>query len=259
MRNYMMADLIRIFKRVPRTVLMLICFVLICVSIPGSVSAANMLSDAALGADAAADLVISSIGSTVAFSSGILGLFELIFVFSDDMKAKTTQIAIGVGVSRSKVVLSKFCELLVLLAVDALILVLLILTVGSIAGASFGGASILKLVATIAGEVLLKNAAYASLVFILLFTIRSVTLGVIAFLALSFQVVSGGLFFLTNSIKALESLNLGSYTLSGMLGKVNEILCGAAFDPLPVIGCLAYVGLSLFLTIFLFKKKELEF
>ena len=57
-----------------------------------------------------------------------LGLFDILAVFSEDFKAKTMQVAIGRGVSRTQVVLTKLLDVAMVLLTD--LVLFFVLTVG---------------------------------------------------------------------------------------------------------------------------------
>ena len=98
MHNYVMTDFRRIGKRLPRILLVLavysILFIINLVTLTqGTLDSVNFVI------------------MTESFIGGMplmIGTIELIAVFSDDFKAKTMQVAIGIGIPRYKVVLSKF-------------------------------------------------------------------------------------------------------------------------------------------------------
>ncbi|MGL6269561.1 MAG: hypothetical protein ACRC2O_16625, partial [Chitinophagaceae bacterium] len=54
----------------------------------------------------------------IEFLPVLIGLVELISVFTEDFKAKTMQVAIGIGSPRYRIVLSKLIEMMLLVLVD---------------------------------------------------------------------------------------------------------------------------------------------
>lgn len=263
MTNYIKADMTRIFKRIPRTVLMLITFAAFALAIFTYVSTVRMFTRpemAELGLDMMVipDIVFSSIIQIAGYAAGLFGLFELIHVFSDDLKAKTAQIAIGVGVSRIKVIFSKFFELVLLLAMDMVILLGVSVAMSAVLGDMMTGAQIMELLGTLTMGMLISNIAYLSLVLILIFATQSMTLAVLSFLVLKFHMVSGAI-GMTEYIKALKPLNLGSYTLTTMLDKVSGMIGGAEACLMPILAVAAYIVGAFLITCFIYRKKELEF
>lgn len=263
MLNYIAADLGRIFRRVPRIVLMLVSFAVFCAAVMIFVTIFNIFSEPEVieaGIEIAANenIVFDAIGVIAGYAAGLLGLFELIFVFSDDIKAKTTQIAIGVGISRTQVVLSKFFELLILLIADMIVMLGLSALMGVFLGSALNGAQMIQLFKTLSVDIVLSNIAYSSLVFVLVFTTQSMTLAILGFLALNFHIVSG-IIGLTGYIKALQGLNLSSYSLTTMIGKIGGMAEGAGLSLTPFLGYAAYIIVFLMIACLFFRKKELEF
>lgn len=267
MHNYILADLSRIVKRIPRIAVMLITFGVFCAAVAIYVSIVKLFNDPMI-ADEAAELglgivysentVYNAIRQMAGYAVGIIGLFELIFVFSDDIRAKTTQIAIGLGINRTKVVISKFLELVILLFTDFVILLGLSLLMGLIMGSPLNAAQITELAKTLSIGILLKNVGYCSIVFILIFTTQSMMVAILAYLALNFHVVSN-LIGLADYVKVLQKLHLDEYTLTHFVGRIEEIAAGAKISLIPFAGCAVYIVVSLLITSILFKKKELEF
>ncbi|MGL4284045.1 MAG: hypothetical protein ACRCSI_10700, partial [Eubacterium aggregans] len=62
----------------------------------------------------------------IGFLTVMIGLVELLSVFSDDFKAKTMQVAIGLGIFRWCIVLCKLIEVMVLVLADLLIFALVV-------------------------------------------------------------------------------------------------------------------------------------
>ena len=61
---------------------------------------------------------LSAISFPLSFMAMFLGLFDILAVFSEDFKAKTMQVAIGRGVSRTQVVLTKLLDVAMVLLTD---------------------------------------------------------------------------------------------------------------------------------------------
>lgn len=263
MLNYIKADLSRIFKRAPRIVLLLISFAVFCLAIFIYVSVTKVLADPAfeelgLGIVNPTSHVYGAIVQIAGYAMGLFGLFELIYVFSDDFRAKTAQIAIGVGVGRFKVILSKLIDLLVLLVVDMIVLLGLSFLMSMLLGATMSMPQLLDLGKQMVVGMVLSNLAYSALLFILLFPTQSMTLGILGFLALNFHIVSG-IVSLSNHVSALEKLNLSRYTLTTFLGKIGDMAEGAALDIVPFLAVAAYIAVSLLITHLLYRNKELDF
>ncbi|MDO4530430.1 MAG: hypothetical protein Q4C06_00480 [Bacillota bacterium] len=246
MINYICADLKRIMVRLPR-VMMTLCvyavlLIVVAVTYYTGWSSVNF---------------IKNIQQYIGMVPVALGLIELIAVFSDDFKAKTMQVAIGLGISRTKVVLCKLIEMIVLAVVDAIIFAVLALGAAFILDAGLNPEQIREFGASIS-MMAISCVAYTSLTMIVMFYNQGTGLGRIVYLALSGGVVSLAI-TLIGLLKYLEALHLDSYTLTHFLSVAKARWVIGAPDIKPFIAILIYVAVSTAITAFLFRKRELEF
>lgn len=246
MSNYICADLKRILFRLPRIILTLLVYAVFAAVVAYTYyaqwSSINFVTNVQL---------------YIEFLPILLGLVELIAVFADDFRAKTMQVAIGLGISRAKVVYSKLIEVVVLAAIDLAVLAVIILGVASYleAGLSPAQSKELLIGLTMAG---VTTISYISVTMILMFYNQSTGLGRILYLLLSAGMVSA-VVSLIGVIEFLEPLNIESHTMSHYLSVTRARWIVGIFDVKAVIACLIYIAASTAITIFLFKKSELEF
>lgn len=99
MLDYITADYIRIMKRVPRIIGLVLYFIamIIFMMVRFNSTTSNWTSVS----------FVSATNSFIIFFSLFCGLFEFLSAISDDLKAKTMQVAIGLGISRSKLLLRR--------------------------------------------------------------------------------------------------------------------------------------------------------
>lgn len=267
MRNYIFADMKRIFRRVPHVIVMLIIYAAFVLAVylshlfTGAVTGSGIAdSFAEQGLDVQMFLpsLYSVIMNVAGFFTAVVGLLELIAVFSDDLKAKTMQVAIGVGISRSGVVLCKMIELLMLLVLDVAVIGLLGVGLGCMLGVPLSGQEVGDLFIHLGMGYIVANFAYACLTAVVVFASQSMTSAILTYLALSFYVVSG-IIGMSSMVKVLEPLHLSRYTLSEVLDALNGMVESLRFNWTPVVGLLAYMVVSIGIAIFIFRKKELEF
>ena len=246
MSNYIYADLKRILFRAPRIILTLLVYAVFAAvtafTYYTSWSSINFVKNAQ---------------TYIEFLPILLGLVEMIAVFADDFRAKTMQVAIGLGISRAKVVFCKLIEAAVLVAIDLAVLAAIVLGASSYlkAGLSPSQTNELLICLTMAG---VSTISYISLTMILMFYNQSTGLGRILYLLLAVGIVSAAV-SLIGIIEFLEPLRLESYTLSNFLSVARARWIVGTFDVKSIIGILAYIAGSTGLTIFLFRKRELEF
>lgn len=263
MRNYIKADLLRIAKRIPQILVTLLSYGALALAIFIFVQTTRVMADPALAelglnVIVSSSLVFDAAMKVIPYFAVFMGLLAMIFVFSDDFKAKTAQIAIGAGISRSRIIFSKLTEVLILLVIHALAFAGITILMNALMGFNMNGAQYAELARFLGMNMVLTNMAYLSLVTILLYATQSMVLPILAYLALSFELVSGAIGMLSY-IRVLEPLNLGRYTLTTFLGQLETNLGAGVFDALPVIGILAYMAAGIVLATLLFRKKELEF
>ncbi len=249
MINYIRADFYRIFRRIPRWIMFVLCLAGL---VAGSFWMAYMreMNSVAL---------VSSCGMVFLVAAVLFGLIELVSVFSADFKAKTMQIAIGTGVLRRHVVLAKMIEFAVLTLLDNLVLMLCI-TVGShIMGIPLRGSEIYQVLITVFGYMLymLVPAVYTM---IPMFFTQHTGLATILYLVLFIDPASVIMeqFFSTNKIVLF--LHLNELTFTSMVGVFNTQLgLQISFPIFAILGLLLYIVVGYFIAARIFRKRELEF
>ena len=187
----------------------------------------------------------------------IFGLVEYGVVYGDDMKAKTMQIAIGTGISRKKVIFTKWVEIMILAIIDVAIFIGIAYVISMIRGAVFSGEPFRDIM-ILSGFSLLKLAGAAGVTSILLFGTMNTTLGMILFITSSF----GILYFLVNAlitIGPLEALHLDQYLFTSLLEAAKSRAIIGTFSVPHILGILAYLIVFYLVACKVFKKVELEF
>lgn len=247
MINYLRADLKRIYMRIPRLIALLVVYAaliaMLCFSVDEEWNGINFV----------VTLSQFSIALPV-----LLGVIELVSVYADDFKAKTMQIAIGIGIKRRRVILVKLIEMAVLICTDLLFLALVALIVGG--GILHAGLQAEQYVdtAVLILDVWMKIVGYSSISMILMFFMQSTGMATLVYIALSSTVVYR-LSSMLLEAKWIAPLHLGRYTITALLNIFHSQLVLGNFHIASLIGILIYVGLGFGITVFLFKGRELEF
>ena len=250
MRNYIHADIKRILQRSSHLFTMLLAF--------GIFFCAVYLPNR--GGQTTSVTLVTSACSTLDWLVVIIGLFEMIAVFSEDFKVKTMQVAIGLGVSRSKVVLCKLIEVAILLVLDCIALTLLTMGMGALLGFAIPFYVLQDLIVTLLVKCLIAQIASVSLTMIVLFLTQSTILSIFVFILISGGIVNMLLTALPMlGITALDNLNLARLTLSYLVGLFNSRLLLGTFDFPSALGIAIYIGVGVFATCKLFGKRELDF
>ena len=246
MIGYLCADLKRIAVRIPRWIVLLVLY--------GILVAILVFSH---NEETTSVVFITMVEQYIRVLTVFLGLVELISIYSDDFKARTMQVAIGIGVSRRAVILCKFLELLLYAFIDLAAFGLIALVVSLIQRIGLHSAQIVEMF-TMLFNVWVSIAGYISLSMIVLFFMQATGIGTLLYLALSTGTVSSLLSLLTG-LDAVKRFHLDQYTLTSLLkASGTQLLLGnihwAAF-----LGVALYIALGYNRTSALFRRRELEF
>lgn len=250
MRNYIHADIKRILSRKSHAFSMLLLFAIYALMLYMPNRDLQMTSVA----------LINSACSNLGYLALFIGLFEMLAVFSEDFKVKTMQVAIGLGVSRSKVVLCKLLEVFILLVIDSLALLAIVLGVGGLLGVSVPMTVLKDLIVTLLTQVVWGNTVYTSLTMIVLFSTHSSVLAIFVYVLLGIDVINIILSLLPLvGIDFLEPLKLTNLTHSSLINVFETRLALGTFDVLSLLGTMVYVALGVFGTFKIFAHRELDF
>lgn len=248
MLNYIHADLHRIFRRPSRLAFILLFFAIMLgiqfyEAVSRSYNNVNFVS--------AASVLFET-------SALVLGVVEIQNVFADDFHAKTMQIAIGLGISRPKVVLTKMIDFAILSLVDSLVMMVLFILGGAVCGIYLLGDQIYLLIVSAIGNALYMTIA-AALTMIPVFYLQSTALAILFFLIISIDPISVILnVFATKEVVA--NLHLMELPYSTVANTLTTQLSLRNAVPIPqLIGVIAYLAIAYGLTVFAFNKRELDF
>ncbi|MBP3646003.1 MAG: hypothetical protein J6K55_06225 [Clostridia bacterium] len=250
MRNYIRADVKRILQRSSHLFSMLLLFALyvIVLYLPNR------------GMQVTSVTLIASACSMLDWLAVFFGLFEMLAVFSEDFKVKTMQVAIGLGVTRNKVVICKLLETIILMVLDCIVIVLLTLVTGSVLGASIAPAVMMDLVLALLVKFLLAQAVVVSITMIVMFMTQSTILSLFVYILTGLGTIYLLLSFMPMfGLTWLENLNLGRLTLSYNIGTFYSRLVLGSFDFLAFLIVIVHLAAGIIATCKLFQKSELDF
>lgn len=246
MNRYLKADFYRIFGRTSRYITLLIFFAAFAAflyAISGGATPYGMV-----------ETVTQIVNLTVC---PVFGLIEYGVVYGDDLKAKTMQIAIGTGVSRKKVIFTKWVEIMILTTIDTIIFLVIAYIISIVRGAVFSGEP-LRDVLVLSGFSIVKIAGSVAITSILLFGTMNATIGMIIFITSAF----GILYFLISAlvtIGPLESLHLDQYLFTSILEAAKSRAVIGTLSIPHIIGIVVYLLIFFLIACRIFKKVELEF
>ena len=245
MNRYLNADMHRIFTRIPRYIVLLVAYAAIFFTITQTSDEKTVYE------------FISSFASYVNFLFGIIGLIEFVYVYGDDFRAKTMQIAIGTGISRLRVILTKWAEIAILMLIDMLVMALVII----IAAATNG----VTLTPDITGQFfvllffgVIKVIGSVGFTMIFVFWMNNTSVGMLIYLATVSEII-GHLFSALLDADFLKNLHISGYTFSGLLQLSRARLMLGSFNLWYNLGIILYLAAFFFLTCLVFRKRELEF
>ena len=246
MKQYIVADLKRIVGRVPYWICMLLLI---------GYMMALFLIQSLSNWNAVIYLVTAS-----AFAGMLpifLGLLVFIAVFSVDFKTKTMQVAIGTGLSRAEVVLSKAVEVFVITIAGIVLIGVVVLLAGVVTGAGMNATHAMEII----NSLWMKGVAiisYNYIAMILIFFTQKPGVGTMCYIALATPVVEI-LVSVINDIKLIKELDIRRFYLASLIDTAHTRLILGTFDIASFIGIAAYIMAGVAVTILLFRKRELEF
>ncbi len=244
MINFLQADLKRLMKRVPLMVTLIVMFVLhvgiICYAYMKKSSASSFVGAATTSFDIMAIIMV---------------IAEFAAIFSDFMRANVMQVAIGRGISRRQVVLFKYLEVAIVLCFNLLMLTLLTLLLNPILGARLDVLQIKDLLIRFI-TTWIQHVGLLSFAMIPIFGFFSPVAGLLLYVALIAD-LDKVLLSLLKNIKGLEMLTLENYTFSSYESAFASHLYLGTFSISKFIPLVIYIALAIFISIKIFKKKEL--
>lgn len=206
------------------------------------------------------DMYVAKITSFLSFFPLIVGLFIFMSVYADDFKSKSMQVAIGYGIDRKKVVLSKLLESTFILMGIGLISTVMILLVPSAIGIGLNSEQRIPLVLTIASE-LLRTLGYISMATIPVFFTQNSVDGIIFYVLFSTKFVLISLTMILGQGFIMNTIgDLTQYLFTVQLYNAKDVLLHiGSFEVLTLFSLLLYIILPTIITMAGFEKKELEF
>ena len=249
MRRLIRADIRRILKKRSVILLFLIALGYLCFQVIGSF----------LAYEQDPFVAVQNMMSKIAMPEIILGLVILFGVYADDFRSMSYSCVIGRGLTRSKLVLAKLLDTVILsvfmYGIITLILSLSLKLMGCTFTPRLSRAFYMTVLVTV-----YKTVGYIALSSMILYITNNIPLSTIFLLLLYIAVPFSTLLFSLNPqvkafhVERIHYAGIADNAFSDLLfGSV-----GMAIGTL-LLGLVGYLGLVLFVTIKIFDKKELEF
>lgn len=196
-------------------------------------------------------MYISKIYTFLDFFPLIIGLIVFVSLYVDDLKSNSIQIAIGYGLPRYKIILSKLLECFTLLIIISVCILFLVLITPILLDIKIDASQTIDLIKTILLEVI-KTMSYISMSQIIVYIAFNSIEGMIMYLLLSTQVVYIVLNILLQQRFIVELFGyLNRYLLTDELYNTPTLL--------RILGViLFYIVLPVILSITIFQKRSIE-
>ena len=250
MKNAITADLIRVQKKKSFIIMLIVELVLI---IGCALIAMFVRVTPSMDAD-----FLSLVSSAAGMGSLIVGLPIFLAVFSDDFRSHAMQTAIGFGLSRSKLIIARFIEVLVLILEATVFMVITELVMGLVAGVS---SSTIVDTCNACWQYLVPTMCYMSICLMIVYGMRSATFAMVCYIVFTIGVLDGILAGISVAIPFLRDNNIHlNYALPDTM--VGKLAINPAFDyrwVMWIVVAVVYILLPLWLATRVFRKKELEF
>lgn len=206
------------------------------------------------------DGYINDVQTMIGLYPLFIGVAIFIATFYDDFKAKTVQAALGLGISKTQVIFSKFIEVVILSIILAVITTISVMLLPLLFKVDMSLAGYKSIFIQYCGATI-QMIGYFCICLPILFYRYNAIEGVIIYVMLSSSV-----------IYLFSNLFLGSKTVINMIGDKtfllltnsvthiqSAIISGRTIDLINIVIVIIYIVLPTVLAIVLFKKKELEF
>lgn len=243
MSRYIIADIKRILKRISYWVI-----VLLMIWLSSSFTTAGGVSSMD---------IVDSTKMLFVYACVPCGFLEIIYVLGEDLRARTAQIAIGIGISREKVVIAKWLECFIITAIHQGLLLLAVFLYAVNQKAPFT-ASDWKEVALVLLMSVIGTGVYLALVFPIIVAANGTSLAIVVYIFLSTGLINKGLGYL-ELLRPVQKLHIIGKTPTNLINVCRSRMILGTFATGQWIGVILFIAVFLGLSIFIYKKQELEF
>ena len=252
MLHYILADYKRVISRIPRIVFLVIyeaIFAFIVLS---------KWSKAAGNYNSVALLEDSDLFFSIWFSM-IVCLVDFVHSFSYDFNAKTIQVALGIGITRLQVIVSKLIQTTLVILTDLLVTFGVFGVLCAITGCSLAGHQILYAIYNGFGNVLLGSLSVC-LVMPLIFRTQNMVMSMVGCFALLVDIPNMILRWITRLGPVfLARIEMDRYTHGNCANVIVTNAVTGNFQLWPYIGAIAWYAVGIYMTWLFFRKMELDF
>lgn len=248
MKNYVLADISRLVRRIPRIVVLTLIYI-------GALIFFIYCYNTAVWNSVTFITTFTTCFSVVGI---LIGMTEFLFVYASDFKAKVMQMAIGRGLSRPKVVLAKFLEAGIMNIMSLVILCIITLIFGFVTGIHLNGNQVYELVIIFVMTVM-EKLIYTAITSIFLFLLQNAGLSALLYVIVGLDPLRYLVALLSPHFKIVVALHLKDYCYGMICNLFQSNLILGKFNFGALVGILIYIVGAYLITVAIFRKKELEF
>ncbi|MCL2882722.1 MAG: hypothetical protein FWF45_07575 [Coriobacteriia bacterium] len=201
-----------------------------------------------------AQSVVSDAMNFFNFLPALAGGFLFAALYTDDLNSKNLIALVGFGVSKTKIVVTRFILMALLSALvfalvplfHGMLYTLLGWAPAQVAWTTIYAASL---------KYFLMTVAFAALAGIVVYGLQRTTFSMVLYILLAFNVVSG---LITVVLKTFAP-NLSNYLMASISDRIMLAAMGSGSLVTPIVLYVAYVACAGALSVLAFHKKEMEF
>ena len=239
MRNLLRADLRRILKRVSIYVWLFLIFVVFFVS--------------ALSMDYTADIINMEQGVTSLLGPILVSIPVFLGVYGREIQAGSMQCVIGRGMSRTKLILTKYLEC-VLMCLFFFFFIWLAFFLRNNVGDAGLTANQNKMLTIFVLFAFIKTCGYFAFTTFFFFIAWSVAPGIVALLVSAFLMP-----MLFTMLDGFLKTDFSEFYFNGMIDNAYASIAAGDIGYTLILAIVLYIGGALLLTALVFRKKEIEF
>lgn len=239
MRNLLRADLRRILKRVSIYVWLFLIFVIFFLS--------------ALSKDYTADIVGMEQGVTSLLGPIMVSIPVFLGVYGREIQAGSMQCVIGRGMSRTKLILTKYLEC-VLMCLFFFFFIWLAFFLRNNVGDAGLTANQNKMLTMFVLFAFIKTCGYFAFTTFFFFIAWSVAPGIVALLVSAFLMP-----MLFTMLDGFLKTDFSEFYFNGMIDNAYASIAAGDIGYTLILAIVLYIGGALLLTALVFRKKEIEF
>lgn len=198
-------------------------------------------------------------GLMTAMSPLLIGIFVFTAIYTDDLKSHAVQSAIGFGIKRTTIIITKLIEAAILLLLFYLYALIHLFIINSVFSMNLDTNSF-KLISYSAISFYLQTLVYFSLSGVLIFSLQKATFATVIYVLFGANVINQ----LITSVLSLTIVrstvgNLIPFLIENVITKFNASLLSGSGFLTPGLIIIAYIIVSTSISSFLFNKVELDF